>query len=116
MAFAKTLTLTATGTTPAASLPWIVDAWGNPQSIGVNCILTGSATYSVEGAYEDLKPQWDTVNNTVNWVTVANFTSLTASTNGAITGGPYTMLRLLTTSGTGTVTAKFVQTYAGRAT
>lgn len=115
MAFAKTLTVTGSSTTSVASTPWIVDAWAS-QDIAGNCVLTGAATYSLQGAYEDLKPQWDTVNNTVNWVTVANFATLTASTNGKVAGGPYTMLRLLISSGTGSVTAKFVQTYAGRAT
>lgn len=116
MAFSKTLTITGSATTTVASTPWVVDAWSNPQSIGVNCTITGAATYSIQGAYEDLKPQWDVVNNTVNWVNVTPFANLGAGQNGSITGGPYTMLRLVVSSGTGIVTAKFVQAYAGRAT
>lgn len=113
MAFSKTIQLTGSATTSVASTPWIVDGWSNPQSIGTNCQLTGAATYSLQGSYDDFKPQWDLVANTASWESIANFTSLTTSANGSITGGPYTMLRLLIASGTGSITAKFVQAYAG---
>jgi L-fucose isomerase-like protein len=115
MAFAKTLTLTGQGSTTANSAVWIVDGWADPQNIGVGLSLSGALTYSVQGSYDDFKPQWDLVANTATWYNT-NFSSATTTTNGTITGGPFTMLRLNSSSGTGTVTAKFVQTYAGRAT
>lgn len=114
MAFSKIINLTGSATTSVNSTPWVVDGWSNPQSIAVNCLLTGSATYSLQGSYDDLKPQWNATN--ANWVAIANFSSLTTSINGPISGGPYTMLRLSIASGTGTVSSTFAQAYAGRAT
>ena len=116
MAFQKTLTVTGQGSTTAQSGVWILDTWANPQSIGVNISTSGvSLTYSIQGSYNDLRPQWDVVNGNPSWENITNFTSLTTGANGTITGGPYTMLRLNTSAGTGTATAKFVQAYAGRA-
>lgn len=105
----KTLTQTGTG----ACIPWIPDIWANPQSIGVNILLTGAATYSLQGAYDDFSPLWDLVANPPNWVSIPNFGSVSSGTNGTITGGPYTLIRINVASGTGTVIAKLVQNYAG---
>lgn len=117
MAFSKTFVLTGSNSVAVASAPWIVDGWSNPQSIAAICTLSGSATYSLQGSYDDFKPQWDLVANTATWVGVPNFSAVTGNTNGTITGGPYTMLRLEIASGsTGTVTAKLIQAYAGRST
>jgi len=113
MALTKTITLTGSATTTVSSTPWIVDLWANPQSIGVNCQVTGTATYTLQGSYDDFSPQWDVVANTPVWNPITNFNAITTSTNGSIKDGPYTMIRLLISSGTGTVTAKFIQSYAG---
>ena len=85
MAFSKVINLSGSASTAVFSTPWIVDGWSNPQSIGVNCLLTGSATYNIQGSYDDLKPQWDATN--AHWENITNFSTLTTSVNGSIVGG-----------------------------
>ena len=113
MPLSKTLTITGNSTTTVNSPVWVVDQWANPQAIGVGVTITGAVTYSLQGAYDDFSPQWDLVHNTATWDNITNFTALTAAANGSVTGGPFTMLRLSMAAGTGTVTAKFLQAYAG---
>lgn len=108
MGYTKTITQAGSGN----SVPWIVDTWANPQSIGTNIAVTGTVSYSIQGACDDFSPGWDLTANTPDWVNLTAFTGLTTASNGQIPQGPWTMLRL-TNSGTGTVTAKFVQAYAG---
>ena len=111
MALTKTLTQSSTGSTT----PWIVDQWANPAVFGGEVSVTsGSANYTIDGAYDDFKPQWDLVANTPTWYTVVDGSAGTAQRFDF--QGAYTMLRLTVTSGTGTVVAKLRQGYAGRTT
>lgn len=116
MPFSKTLTVAGSSSTSVSSSVWIVDQWPNAQNIAVNCTMTGSNTYSLQGAYDDFSPKWDLVANPPGWVAITGFTGNTAAANGPIPGGPYSMLKLLVSSSTGTVTAKFIQSYGARAT
>ena len=109
MPFSKTLTQTGAGQTT----PWIVDQYANPQNIGANIGISGTVNYSIQGCTDDFSPQWDVTNNTPNWVDLTGFGGLTAAFIGQLPQGPWTMIRLVN-SGTGTVTAKFLQSYAGR--
>ena len=93
--------------------PWVVDVWANPATFGYQIVVTGTATYNIEGSLDDLSPQWDVNNNIETWNTLVDGSTGT-STKGTL-NGPATMIRLTVTSGTGTVTAKFVQPFiAGR--
>ncbi len=90
--------------------PWVVDGWANPAEFGYGVTVTGSATYNIEGAWDDLSPQWDVNSNAPNWQTVVDG-SAGVGASGAIANQPVTMLRLTITSGTGTVTAKILQAF-----
>ena len=111
---ASASTVTAGTNTIGSTQPWVVDEWANPAEFGYGITVSGSATYLIEGSMDDLKPQWDINTNTPNWQTVVDGTSGSGSF-GTIANQPLTMLRLTNLSGTGTVTAKFLQAFkAGR--
>ena len=107
---AATASTVTAGTTAVGSTPvWVTDMWANPGSYTFVVTVTGAANYNIEGAVDDFSPFWDLNANRPSWVTVLNGSTGT-NQNGTITG-PYSLLRLTVTSGTGTVIAKLIQPY-----
>ena len=90
-----------------STAPYIVDSFINPANIAAALEITGTVTTGLEGSLTDLTPSWDLANNTVVWYPVSGFSGLTANTQNTITG-PFTMIRLTNTSGTGTAKARLV--------
>lgn len=90
--------------------PWVVDAWANPAEFGYVISVSGTVTYTIQSAVDDLSPQWDINNNSPTWVTAIDGSAGTAL-SGSLADKPCTMLRLTVNSGTGTVTAKFLQPF-----
>lgn len=89
-----------------STAPYVVDSFINPANYGIGILVTGTVTYVIEGSYDDLSPSWDLANNSPTWFSVIDGSAGTTQ-NGTITG-PFTMLRLTITSGTGTVTARLI--------
>ena len=100
-------TVTAGTTSTASTAPYIVDAFVNPGNYGAAFEITGTVTTGLECSLTDLTPSWDLANNSPVWYTVTGATSVSANQQSTITG-PFTMIRLTTTSGTGTAKARLV--------
>ena len=108
-------TVTAGTNGVGSSAPWITDTWANPGNYGLGVIDPSGAGYNIEGAYDDLSPSWDVNNNSPTWYTAFDG-SAAGTANASPLYGPYTMLRLTITSGTGQVIANFIQPFiAGKA-
>lgn len=97
----QTRSKTGTGQTNV----WVPDYRLCPFMIGLQCIVTGTATYNVEFTLDD-----EAATQT-NWFIYTGFSALTASAAG-IFEIPCRGMRVNITSGTGSVTINFVQ--AGR--
>lgn len=92
----------------ASTAPMIIDRYINPNLLGAAIIITPTVTCSLEQSYDDLIPTWDINTIPTTWFGSTGFTGVTENQFGNITGGPFTMLRLTVTSGTGTATAKIL--------
>lgn len=100
-------TVTAGTTSVGSTAPYVVDTFVNPSNYGVGFEITGTVTTGLEGAMIDLTPSWDLANNTVAWYSITGATSVSSNQQSTITG-PFTMIRLTNTSGTGTAKARLV--------
>ena len=89
------------------SAPYICDTFINPGNYGTGIEISGSVTTGLEGSMTDLTPAWDLANNSPVWYPISGFSGVTINTQGTITG-PFTMIRLTNTSGTGTAIARLV--------
>lgn len=89
-----------------STAPYVCDTFINPANYGIGIKVTGTVAYLIEGSYDDLTPSWDLANNSPVWYTDVDG-SAGATQNQTITG-PFTMVRLTITSGTGTVTARLI--------
>lgn len=89
--------------------PWVVDAFAGPAQFGYTVVDSGGAGYLLEYAVDDLAPLWDLANNDPTWATAVDGSGATGQ--AGFLEQPCTMLRLTITSGTTTVTARFVQTF-----
>lgn len=105
-AAAGNVTAGTTGT--ASSDPIVVDYFANPAIYNVIAANPNGAVYTIEGATDDLSPNYDMTANSPAWVPVGPFNAIstTGNTPGQIPG-PYTLLRLTLNSGLGPVTARF---------
>ena len=90
-----------------STAPYIVDTFINPANIGAAIEITGTVTTGLEGSLTDLTPSWDLANNSPVWYSIAGFNPVSTLTQGTITG-PFMMIRLTNTSGTGTAKARLV--------
>ena len=106
-------TVTVGTNSVGSSEPWVLDAWVAGQMARFAVNAPSGTAYNIEGAVDDLSPQWNLTTATPYWNTVIDGTA--AGLTDQLVTGPYTMLRLTITSGTGTVVAKALQTYAGLA-
>lgn len=105
-------TVTAGTNGVGSSAPIILDWVPNGNAIGCSTLVTGTVNYTIQEARDDYAPAWDMVANNPNWFSDPTFNGSTTSTAGNIQG-PFTMVRLLINSGTGTVQAKFLTPFIG---
>ena len=96
-------TVQANGSTQVNSPTLQLDHLLNPFSVGFGCVVSGTVTYTVQHTYDD--PQ--TVASPT-WFNDATVAAKTANAEGFI-GFPIQAVRVITTSGTGYVTATFLQ-------
>lgn len=83
------------------SVPLLFNRFTAPFSVGMAIVLTsGSGTFQLQSTYDDIQTPPNTyTQHTATWLTHATLTSLTASTEGALTS-PVMAVRLqITTSG-----------------
>ena len=110
-ATAGTLTV---GTSVIASSPWVrLDEWAF-NGIGIQCDASGTVNYTVQSTYDDPNSPTSPVGpSSVDWVNSSD-TAAVGATGGIQTSFTYipTYARVLLNSGTGTVTATFVQSSA----
>lgn len=97
-----------------STAPYIVDTFINPGNYGAALEITGTVTTGLEGSMTDLTPSWDLANNSPVWYPISGWSALTANQQNTITG-PFTMIRLTNTSGTGTAKARLVVPFIGGA-
>jgi len=96
-----------------SSAPMIADWVPNGNLIACSTLVGATAVnYTIQEALDDLSPAWDLTANNPNWANDPNFTSQTNSLAGQL-AGPFTMIRILINSGTGSITAKFVTPLIG---
>lgn len=99
------------GTTSVGSTDaWIVDSVVNPQGIGFQVESVGTADCKIETSTANLFPTFDFANNTVNWASDVEFSLTDATVSGKISV-PCLMARLTVTSGTGAISARFMQSF-----
>ena len=98
----------------ASTQPYVVDTFINPSNYGAAFEITGTVTTALEGSMTDLTPSWDLANNTVVWYPISGASAITSNTQLTITG-PFTMIRLTNSSGTGTAKARLVVPFNGGA-
>lgn len=98
-----TRTVTGVGTS-AIHVP---DTFKDPFNIGLGCVLTGSATYSVEHTFDDVySPTFNPA--TATWFTNSGLNAKTTSADGNY-AYPVNGIRLNVTAGTGSVTLYILQ-------
>lgn len=97
-----------------STAPMIVDWVPNGNLMGCSTLVSGTVNYSIQEARDDFAPAWDLAANNPNWFTDTNFSAIAVNATGNLSG-PFTMVRLLINSGTGTVTAKILTPFIGGA-
>lgn len=100
--------------TVASSAPMIADWSPNGNLIGCSTLVTGTVNYTIQEARDDFSPAWDLTVNSPNWFSDPTFNAATANATGNLPG-PFTMIRILINSGTGTVVGKFITPFIGGA-
>ena len=103
-------TISKTGT--GSSGIYAVDYFKCPVNVGIQAVLTGTATYTVEYTLDDILVDGFNA-STATWTAAAtDLTGATASKNGLL-NVPCRGIRLTIASGTGTVTATICQAGIG---
>lgn len=104
-------TITIGTSAVGSSAPIILNAFATYGTLGITAqLVSGTATFSIEITNEEYGPDWNLLATTPTWgapaatvgVAASTLTALTASTT-AVIYNPATMIRLTTTTGTGTV-------------
>ena len=104
----RPVVVSVTGVGVSAPIP--LDYNAELTSIGVGCILSGTATYTVQHTYDDIwAVGWNPA--TANWLPNTALTAKTASAEG-IYANPVKAVRLNIASGSGTVTMTIIQAVA----
>ena len=97
------LTQTGTGSTTVH----VPDTFRDPFNIGIGCVLTGTATYSIEHTFEDvLSPTFNA--SSATWFKNSGISSKSANQDGNY-AYPVNGIRLTIESGAGSVTAYHLQ-------
>lgn len=103
-------TISKTGT--GSSGIYAVDYFKVPVNVGIQAVLSGTATYTVEYTLDDILAD-GFVASSATWTAVStNFTGATTSQNALFTV-PARGIRLTIASGAGTVTATLCQAGIG---
>lgn len=97
-----------------SSAPMVADWSPNGNLIACSTLITGTVNYTIQEALDDLAPAWDLTANNPNWFPDSTFNASTTSQHGTLSG-PFTLIRILINSGTGTVQAKFITPFIGMA-
>ena len=94
-------TRTQTGT--GSSAPMVLNTMITPFNVGIGCVVTGTVNYTIQHTFDD--PQ-----NIVTWFNHDDpvFVAATANANSNY-AYPVTASKILVNSGTGSVTATYVQ-------
>jgi hypothetical protein len=104
----RPVTVSVTGVNVSVPIP--LDYNAELTSVAVGCILSGTATYTVQHTFDDIwAPGWNP--STANWLPNSGLTAKTASADGNY-AFPVKCVRLNIASGTGTVTMTVVQSVA----
>lgn len=94
---------TGVGTSQVVPLDYRV----SPTNVAIGCILSGTATYTIEHTFDDVfSPTFNPA--TATWLPNAGLTAKTASADGNYVVPP-TAVRINIASGTGTVTMVVIQ-------
>jgi len=101
----RPIRLTQAGVGSTAVVP--LDIHSRPFNVGVGCILTGTATFTVEHTFDDPQASgFDAA--TANWLPNTGLTSKTASADGNY-AFPVRAVRLTIASGAGSVQMTVIQ-------
>lgn len=100
-------TVTSGTNAVGSTAPYIVDTFINSANYGAALEVTGTVTTTLEGSMTDLTPSWDLANNSPVWYPIAGWQNVTTNQQNTVTG-PFTMIRLTNSSGTGTAKARLV--------
>ena len=94
---------TRTTTGVSASTPMVLNTMITPFNVGIGCVVTSTATYTIQHTFDD--PQ-----NIVTWFNHddTGLVNATGNANGNY-AYPVTASRINQTSGSGSVTATYVQ-------
>lgn len=98
--------ISKTGT--GSSSIYAADYFQTPFNIGIQAVLTGTATFSVEYTLDDITD----ASVTPTWTAITGLSAVSASTNGQLTI-PCRGIRLTIASGTGGVVATICQAGIG---
>lgn len=101
----RPIRLTQAGVGSTDPIP--LDIHTHPFNVGVGCILTGTATYSVEHTFDDPFAS-DFVAASANWLPNSGITAKTASSDGNY-AFPVRAVRLTIASGAGSVQMTVIQ-------
>ena len=105
---ANTISKTGTG----SSTIYAVDYFRCPVNVGIQAVLSGTATYTVEYTLDDITDS-SFVASSATWTgATADLTGASASKNGLLTV-PCRGIRLTIASGSGTVTVTLCQAGIG---
>lgn len=97
-----------------SSAPMVVDWVPNGNLMKCSTLVTGTVNYTIQEAADDFAPAWDLTVNNPNWFPDSTFNASTTTQTGTL-DGPFTLVRILINSGTGTVQAKFITPFIGGA-
>ena len=95
------------GSSNPASPVWIPDKNVTVWNVGFGCVVTGTVTYTVQHTYDD-----PNVVASPTWWSDSVVVAQTANKEGSSTT-PVMAYRVLTTSGSGSVSVSFVQAGVG---
>lgn len=100
------------GTSGVASTPWVrLDEWANSY-VTIQCDVTGTVNYTVQGTMDDPNQPWGTapLPQNVNWISSSD-TNVVAATTSQASNYLFspTYARVLLNSGSGSVAAVFAQ-------
>lgn len=99
------ITISKTGTGRSAVV--VPDSFQNPFNVGMQIVVTGTATFNIEVTMEDpMVAGFDPA--TATWGVPAAFSALSASTMGRLET-PCQGMSINITAGTGTVTVNMIQ-------
>lgn len=101
----RPIRVSVTGVGSSAVVP--LDYRASPTNVAIGCILSGTATYTVEHTFDDVQSPTFSAGS-ATWFPNAGLTAKTASSDGNYVVPP-TAVRVTIASGSGTVTMVVIQ-------